>query len=242
MGGYIPQHIEQILKENPDITGAELSRRLAIPGRSARRYVSNFNEHKSSVPLLKAAVYDIEVSSFGTEGYAGILIMCCILPLDAREPRVIKLKYQDAPNDRIVLEETREALAEYDILIGHNSAAFDENWLNSKLMFYGLPLLRTHLRFDTYQVAKALAIRTSKSLGNLLDFFSLPGEKTIIYRTSWSEVYSRTEQEFSRAISEIEYHCAQDVLGTRELFGKLYHYALMTGKNPFKLSKAFIVE
>jgi len=198
---------------------------------------------KASRVLLRAAVYDIEVTDFKTEGYGGIMIMCCVLPLDSERVKTFGLRFDDQRDDRRVMDEIRAELAQYDILIGHNIASFDANWLNSRLMYHGMSPMRTHLYFDTYQVAKGLGIKTWKNLGNLLDYFGLEGEKTSIYRTSWMNITSPHKSEFDRAYQDIQYHCEQDVIGNRNLFDVMYPYALANGRgNPFKLSKMRTVD
>ena len=187
--------------------------------------------------LMRGAVFDIECTDFGTEGYAGFLICCCILPLDGDDVQTLQIRYDERGDDRRLVSEIRDALNGYDILIGHNVQSFDLNWLNSRLMFHGMGVLNTALVFDTYQVAKSLAIKTRKGLGNLLDYFGLEGEKTAIYRTSWNDVRSPYLGEFNAAMQDIVYHCEQDVMGNRNLFDVLYPYALAMRANPFKLTK-----
>ena len=187
--------------------------------------------------MMRAAVYDIETTDFGTEGYAGHLVTCCILPLESEDVITLSITFDEHENDLRLLREVAAALNSYDILIGHNIQAFDANWLNSRLMYHRLAVLNTSLVFDTYQVAKSLAIRTRKGLGNLLDYFGLEGVKTTIYRTSWNNIRSPYRGEFEHTLAEIEYHCQQDVIGNRNLFDVLYPYALSMRANPFKLSK-----
>lgn len=187
--------------------------------------------------LMQGAVYDLETTDFGTEGYAGYLICCCILPLDCDTMQTLSIRFDEHGDDRRLVREVAAALNEYDILIGHNIQSFDANFLNSRLMFHGYPVLNTSLIFDTYQVAKALSIKTRKGLGNLMDYFGLEGTKTTIFRTSWNNVRSPYVDEFNGAMTEILYHCGQDVEGNRRLFDILYPYALSMKTNPFKISK-----
>lgn len=187
--------------------------------------------------LMRGAVYDIETTDFGTEGYAGYVVCCCILPLDSDEVQTLSIRFDEHGDDRRLVQEIAAALNEYDILIGHNIAAFDANFLNSRLMFHGYPVLNTAMLFDTFQVAKALGIKTRKGLGNLMDYFGLPGIKTTIFRTSWNNVRSPYVDEFNDAMRDILYHCEHDVLGNRMLFDVEYPYALAMKTNPFKISK-----
>jgi DNA polymerase elongation subunit (family B) len=195
------------------------------------------NRQPAKRVFMRSAVYDIETTDFGTEGYSGYVICCCILPLDTDEVQTLSIRFDEHSDDRRLVREIAAALNEYDILIGHNIASFDGNFLNSRLMFHGYPVLNTSMLFDTFQVAKALSIKTRKGLGNLMDYFGLPGIKTTIFRTSWNNVRSPYIDEFNEAMNDILYHCRHDVLGNRMLFDVLYPYSLAMKANPFKISK-----
>lgn len=257
----IPQFVLDELRKHPDYSGAQLERALNLKGRTARRYVHEFrkqgdeityeaktennetrNRPSAAPELLKAAVFDVETTSFGTSGYAEHLLACCILPLGSDKIETYAITFEDRGDDLRLLKEVVAALNQYTILIGHNCAAFDSNWLNSKLIFNRLPPLTTKLMIDTYQIAKALALKTSKGLGNLNDYFGLGGEKTTIYRTSWGRVFSPHKDEFETGISEIVSHCQLDVDANRRLFDWLMPYALSMGNNPVKLSKFRFVD
>lgn len=190
--------------------------------------------------LMRGAVFDLETTDFGTEGYSGYLICCCVLPLDRDEVETHIIRYDEHGDDRRLVREVAGVLNGYEILIGHNIQAFDLNFLASRCMFHGLPLVSTALIFDTYQISKTLALKTRKSLGNLLDYFGLEGEKTSIYRTSWNNIRSPYLGEFNEAARDIAYHCEQDVIGNRNLFDTLYPYAMSLRTNPFKVSKLVI--
>lgn len=192
--------------------------------------------------LMRGAVFDLETTDFGSEGYSGYLICCCVLPLDSDDVQTYSIRYDEHGDDRRLVREVAGVLNGYEILIGHNIQAFDLNFLASRCIFHGLPLVNTALIFDTYQVSKTLALKTRKSLGNLLDYFGLVGEKTSIYPTSWNNIRSPYLGEFNEALKDIAYHCEQDVIGTRNLFDTLYPYAMSLRTNPFKVSKLVVSE
>lgn len=187
--------------------------------------------------MLEAAVFDLETTDFGTEGYEGHLLMCSILPLREDTPTTLSIKYEDRGDDSRLLVQVFEALWKYDVLIVQNGAAFDLNWLNSRRSYYGMPHLRTWLYFDTYQTAKSLGLATRKSLGNLGDYYGLDGEKTAVQKTSWSKVRSPYKEEFDAALESIIYHCEEDVKLTRNLWDVLFTEALVLSNNQFKKTK-----
>lgn len=187
--------------------------------------------------LLDAAVFDLETTDFGTEGYEGHLLVCSILPLREEKPITLRINFEDSGDDRQLLISAFEELWKYDVLIGQNSTAFDLNWLNSRRSYYGMPYLRTWLIFDTYQTAKSLGLATRKSLGNLGDYYGLDGEKTAVQKTSWSKVRSPYKAEFDQSMQSIIYHCEEDVKLTRNLWDVLFTEALVLSNNQFKKTK-----
>lgn len=175
---------------------------------------------------LRGAVFDIETTDFAAGGNMDFLICTSILPLDSDDITTYKLEFSDAGNDARLLEEVIEDLYSYDILIGHNIAAFDFNWLNSRLMYHGLPRLNKRwLYYDTYQAARRLAIKAQrKSLAFLADFFRLEYIKTSVLPVHWGMINSRVEREFEEALDDIVYHCDEDVKTNRRLFDALWDY------------------
>lgn len=245
------QQVINFIQENPSITGADLAREMGLAPRTARRYVSDFksrlfgekkvlNIQKNSIPVETndAIVYDIEATDFKTDGYAGRLLCFSYMPLSTGKVSTLSLQFEDEGEDLRVLMEVARVMAQYRYRIGHNVAMFDDGWLNSRLMYYKLEPLDASFYFDTYQAAKSLAVKTSKGLGNLTDYFNLEGLKTTIYRTSWSKSMSQDRSMFDDAMKNIIFHCEHDVVSNRNLYDVLHWYAIKNGRNiPWKGSK-----
>ena len=129
---------------------------------------------------------------------------------------------------------TWEALSRYDILIGHNIAAYDFNWLYSRTMYHGLPdPSKRWLYYDTYQASRRIAIKTRKSLEFLIDYFQLEGEKTRILPVSWGMIDSPKKKEFEKALEDIVYHCERDVEANEKLFYVLWERDRKARNLPF---------
>lgn len=174
--------------------------------------------------LFKAAVFDIETTNFSAGGIRDHLVCISILPVDSEVVTTYRIMFEDDRDDRELLQEAMSALEEFDILIGHNIAAFDINWLNSRILYHNLPQPEKRwMYYDTYQAARRQAIKADrKSLGFLADFFRLPGEKTSVLPVSWGMVDSPNKEEFEQAVKDIVYHCEQDVFLNRNLFFALW--------------------
>lgn len=186
---------------------------------------------------LSAAVFDIETMDFTTGGPQSHLICCSVMPLSDKKPTTVYITFDEQRDDRRLLKETIELLSNFDILIGHNVTAFDLNWLYSRWMYHGFSAseMPSWSIYDTYQVAKSMAIRTeSKGLGALGAYFGLKGVKTRIFRTDWHMVDSQDQEDFAEAMQDIVYHCEQDVILNRRLFDALWQY---DPKRTFKRTK-----
>jgi hypothetical protein len=191
---------------------------------------------------MRAAVFDLECTDFGTDGYAGLLVCCSVLPLDTGEVYTLKLRFDEHTDDRRLVREVVNNLAQYDILIGHNVAAFDFNWLYSRWLYHnvrGSDVGDWHrwLYFDTYQSVKVAALKTRKSLGNLGAYFGLAGVKTVVYKAEWNQIRSPYEDEWREAMDSIVYHCEQDVALNRRLFDAIWGSAKSRNACPIKQTK-----
>jgi hypothetical protein len=173
-----------------------------------------------------AAVYDIEVSSFTTEGYNGFLACACFLDVRTGELFTVQQKFGEGADDRRLMNEVFELMAQYRILIGHNVASFDYPWLLSRSIFHRGAPPPFHHYIDTYQLVLHLPLKTRKGLGNLVDYLRLDGTKTAVNETSWSGVRSTNAEEFEESMSDIVYHCQQDVLINQQVLDTIYPYAV----------------
>lgn len=188
------------------------------------RQTVSFKRESVSPVLLKAAVFDIETTDFAAGGVQDHAVCVSVLPLDADNPYTLAMEFNDLRDDRRLLNLVREDLEQYDILIGHNIAAYDFNWLHSRFMYHDLPTFgKRFFYYDTYQASRRMAIKANrKSLGFLIDFYRVPGVKTSVLPVAWSMVDSPNKQEFDDAMQEIVYHCEQDVIANRNIFDVMF--------------------
>ena len=188
------------------------------------------------VTTFRACVFDIECMDFKSDGYQDHLACVSFLPLEeGAEVYTIKVEFKDDRSDKDMLAETLSELAKYDIVIGHNVAGFDLNWLYSRAMYYGMKMPKDWLYYDTYQVAKTMAVKSaSKSLAGLCAYFGIDSHKTSVQKTEWTMVDSPVKAEYDYSMGEIVTHCENDVKANRELFNVLWQY---DGKRSLKRTK-----
>lgn len=178
---------------------------------------------------LRAVVFDIETmpNNFMAESELDILVCASFLPLDTEKPYTIAITHPEMTGlddiDYRALRDLVSELEKFDILIGHNIAAYDLNWILTRLMYYGIPFpQKRHLYYDTYSASKRIAIKTWKNLGNLGAFFGANGEKTKIHRPDWAKLWTTNKKQFDTTMNTIVYHCEQDVILNRQVFNELW--------------------
>lgn len=197
-------------------------------------------EHENARKVtLNAAIFDIECLSFTAGGHHGMLTCCCVLPLNADAPRVHRLLFSDARDDRRLLAALIDDLSEFDILIGHNINNFDLPFIESRLAYHHKPVPRTWYLLDTYLMARQIGLRADrKSLAFLLDYFQIKPQKTSLYPVIMHEVFTASEDIFETSMEYIIDHCSKDVLDNRVLFDALWPRVMAYGNtNPFKKTK-----
>jgi hypothetical protein len=196
-----------------------------------------FEEEDTSYPPIlvpvvnnRTAIMDIEVLSpaFNRMGrYSHFLLCVSFLPLDTGEVYTLNLQWEDQRDDRRLLHEVLNELTNYEFIVGHNVKAYDINWLLTRSMFYGWDIPKRLFYYCTYAGSKRVPILTGKSLGNLMDFFRIDeAEKTKIMPMHWDMIRSPHRGDFDQAMTDVVYHCENDVVGNRRLYDIVYRYDL----------------
>ncbi len=191
-------------------------------------------EDTSYPPILlppvnnRSTIFDIEVisPSFNNMGrYSHFLLCASFLPFDTGEPYTLRLDWEDQRDDRRLLHKVLNELSQYQFVIGHNVKGYDINWLMTRCIFYGWEVPNRIFYYDTYSASRRIPIVTKKSLGHLMDFLRISeAEKTKIMPLNWDRVRSPHRKDFEDAMSEVVYHCENDVVGNRRLYDIVYRY------------------
>jgi DNA polymerase III epsilon subunit-like protein len=126
-----------------------------------------------------------------------------------------------ADAERQLIEEVLALYSSASILIGHNSKAFDRNFLNGVCARHDLPAPPPRFHIDTYHVARygLKGIYQSVSLDNLADILHV-GVKDRPSKHDWREASIRDEE----ALERIRERCESDVRLTAAVWSKLMPY------------------
>jgi DNA polymerase III epsilon subunit-like protein len=164
-------------------------------------------------------VWDIETTNLRSD--IGTLIIASFLDIHTGEIVTRTIKDFRGNEKRLVLW-VREQMVSADVLIGHNSTAFDRNFISGVLGRYGLEPLPPRMHVDTYHIARYgfKGIPQSYSMANLADLFSLVEKKDQPSKHDWREAGLLTPE----ALNRIKERCEADVRVNALLWEKLRPY------------------
>lgn len=89
-----------------------------------------------------------------------------------------KLYAKDPHNDYHVVKTLHAVLSEADCIVAHNGDAFDKRYIETRVLYHGLPALPPIASIDTYKVAKARFRFNSNRLDYLGKFLGFGGKKS----------------------------------------------------------------
>lgn len=129
-------------------------------------------------------------------------------------------RYKRDPHDDLhVVKTLHKVLSEADVIVGHNSDAFDKRWIDTRILFHGLDPLPPIISVDTKKVAKAKFYLNSCSLDYLGKFLKL-GQKRPTSPGLWMRILNGD----AKAVKEMEWYCKGDIILLDKVYQKLKPY------------------
>ena len=127
-------------------------------------------------------------------------------------------KGKDITDDKQIVKDIRDALAEYDVWVTWNGKLFDVPVLNGRLIFHGLEPLPPTMHIDLMYKATGGSVRIGRrSLQSVSEYFGVPNRKTPLSVRTWDKAMAGDASSYD-LIGE---HCDADVLVTRDVFAVL---------------------
>lgn len=121
-------------------------------------------------------------------------------------------------DDRALLKEAYEILANADMWIHHNGKGFDEKFMNARLLIHGMDPLPQTASVDTYHSILRNGVKlSSRRLGAAALTFKLDHEKTKLSWDRWLEA----RRGYIPAVREIVKYCKKDVAVTESLYERI---------------------
>jgi DNA polymerase elongation subunit (family B) len=191
---------------------------------SALRELMNAPERtNSATPGVVTYVWDLETTDLTT--FFGKLIVAAFLNVNTGEVQyrnIYDFKGNVTERETQLLHWTLDRIEEADILIGHNTLAFDLSFLRGRLAIHNIDrAIAKRQHWDTLQIAKFgfKGRPQGYSLENLLDFFQV-GRKDKPSKHDWAASVILDEE----AIGRITDRCIADVEGNNAVWNKLRPY------------------
>lgn len=208
--------------------GRRIANLLDLSYGKVRRELERYRDEVESTPEnspvpitdapLVVRVWDIETTNLRAD--IGRLVVVSFL--DAHTGELQTRSYKDFDSgERGLAEWTRSMIERTDMLIGHNTKAFDRNFLNGVLARHGLEPMPQRYHLDTYLIARygLKGALQSSSLANLADFFRLETSKYQPSKHDWRDVLVEPE-----SLDEIKVRCEEDVRLNLEVWHHLRPY------------------
>lgn len=126
---------------------------------------------------------------------------------------------KDPSNDKHVVEVLHGVMSEADVLVGHNSDNFDKKYVDTRILFHGLPALPPITSIDTYKIAKSKLLFNSNKLDYIGRFLGV-GQKKHTTSGLWMRAFNGERA----AIKEMISYNKQDVELLERVFNKLTPY------------------
>lgn len=171
---------------------------------------------------MRTFVWDLETTNLRAD--IGSLRVACFAELNA-DGSIKQLQTRDVldlKGEKNLAQWIVTRVKEADVLIGHNSDAFDKNFLNGVLIRWDLPKIPKRMHIDTLQIARhgMKGLLQSCSMENLADYFRLPIKKDKPSKHDWRGANNLEEESLKR----IRHRCIEDVKVNVLLWNKLKPY------------------
>lgn len=126
----------------------------------------------------------------------------------------------DPTNDYHVVKELSAVLAQADVQVTWYGLRFDYPYLQSRLLFHGLPVLPPIPHVDGWRIAKYKLKLNSNRLASAAAFLGC-GHKTELSPPQWIKAMAGNRE----AIDYVVTHCIQDVRVLQRVYGKIRQVA-----------------
>lgn len=131
----------------------------------------------------------------------------------------ISVSPQNPLDDRAVIHRLHTVLSEADVLIGHNSDAFDFKKFNTRAIIYGLPPISPKRSIDTLKIARKYFRFTSNKLKYIAQVLGLDAKDE---SPDWEKILEGDAEE----LRYMRDYNKQDVIVTEQVYERLkaYHH------------------
>jgi len=147
--------------------------------------------------------------------------------LDDNAISVVSVHPEDPMNDYGVVKHLHSALERADVLLGHNSDAFDLKTFNTRALFHGFRPIAPKKKIDTLKIARKYFKFTSNKLSYIADYLGVDAKDA---SPDWNAIIEGCPDE----IRYMRKYNKQDVKVTKEVYNKLSAWDETLDLNSFR--------
>jgi DNA polymerase elongation subunit (family B) len=129
----------------------------------------------------------------------------------------VKRWSKDVNDDKFVLEEIHNILADADAIVSHNGKRFDWKFIQTRMLKHGLDPLPKIIHIDTCVLAKQHLYLSNNRLNTLAKFMTSEEKMENGGWELWCKVLNRDK----KAMKLMSEYCAQDIVTLEAVFKKL---------------------
>jgi uncharacterized protein YprB with RNaseH-like and TPR domain len=177
---------------------------------------------------MRFAIFDFECTSLKSD--QGFLLCGGIKEL-GKEGRILGLHEFKRPTDKLVPDRylaasLRNALEEFDVIVGWNSKMFDVPFLNDRLLLAGEREMEKRKHIDMMYYARAGLSRFTSSKLDWQSRILAPNaeQKTALDLSLWKRAEIEARERFKHGRENYDYilsHCLMDLAVTEQVYDKL---------------------
>lgn len=195
----------------------------------------------------KVLIYDIETSfNIGWFWRTGFKVnispeqiieerkIICISYKWLGEKQVYNLVWDKNHDDKFLLEQFIDIMAEADMIVAHNGDNFDLKWIKTRALIHGLKMLIDYPQFDTLKVARKKFNFQSNKLDYISKVLGHAG-KISTNIDLWKKIILKDDK---KALQEMLTYCDEDVIQLEHVFkvlqgweNPMFHLGVLQGKN-----------
>lgn len=124
---------------------------------------------------------------------------------------------KDQTDDTELMQKLRDLMDEADIVVGHNSNAFDNKMSQTRMIVNDIPPPSPYKQLDTKVIAKRAFRFTSNKLDDLARFFNIPGK----LETGGYGLWLGCENNDPKAWAKMKKYNRQDVVLLEQVYKKM---------------------
>lgn len=172
---------------------------------------------EEALPLLelsnKLAFVDIESANLNAD--FGTCVVVSVKPYNGKP-----VTFTAPPGrDKQLLRDATAEMHKYQCWVTFFGRRFDVPFLNSRLLYHGLPLLEKRHHIDLWMTMKMRTHLSRRNQAHLLNWLGTPESKMSVSPNVWAEMAVKP----SEKLEILRERCESDVIGLQAMYERVKH-------------------